>query len=105
MTLVRVCNKGSRAHYVKVSVQGAPMYGVVDIGANITITEGEIFKQVAAVAILCKRDFKPSDRTPHNYDHQPFHIDGRMDLDISFLDKTMKTPVYVKMDAHEPLLL
>ena len=28
-----------------------------------------------------------------------------MDLDISFLDKTMKTPVYVKMDAHEPLLL
>ena len=28
-----------------------------------------------------------------------------MDLDISFLDKMMTTPVYVKMDAHEPLLL
>ena len=28
-----------------------------------------------------------------------------MDPDISFLNKTMNTPVYVKMDAHEPLLL
>ena len=28
-----------------------------------------------------------------------------MDLDISILDKTIETPVYVKMDAHGPLLL
>ena len=28
-----------------------------------------------------------------------------MDLDISFLDKMMKIPVYVKIDAHEPLVL
>ena len=50
------------------------------------------------------KDFKPPDRTPHNYDQQPFHV-GRMDLDISFLEKIMKTPVYVKMDDHEQLLL
>ena len=102
---VRVCDKGSKAHCVKVSVQGVPVYGVVDNGADITTIGGEMFKQVAAAAKLCKRDFKPPDRTPHNYDQQPFRVDGRMDLDISFLDKTMKTPVHVKMDAHEPLLL
>lgn len=28
-----------------------------------------------------------------------------MDLDITFGDKTMCTPVYIKMDAHDPLLL
>ena len=102
---VRVYDKGSKAHCVKVSVQGVPMYGVVDSGADITIIGGEMFKRVAAAAKLRKREFKPPDRTPHNYDQQPFRVDGRMDLDISFLDKTMSTPVYIKMDAHEPLLL
>ena len=34
-----------------------------------------------------------------------FHIDGRVDLDITFQECTMKTPVYVKMDAKEQLLL
>jgi len=28
-----------------------------------------------------------------------------MDLDVSFDDNTMKTPVYQKMDAHDQLLL
>ena len=28
-----------------------------------------------------------------------------MDLDVTFDDKTMKTPVYLKMDAHDQLLL
>ena len=49
MTLVRI-HEGSRAHYVKVSVQGMPVYGIVDSVADITITGGEMFKQVAAAA-------------------------------------------------------
>ena len=32
-------------------------------------------------------------------------LDGRINFDIEFLDKTMSTPIYVKMDAHEQLLL
>ena len=39
------------------------------------------------------------------YDHRPFAIDGRMDLNICFKNKEMKTPVYIKMDAHDQLLL
>ena len=48
------------------------MYGVVDSGAEITIIGGDTFKRVASVAKLKS--------TPHNYDQQPFHIDGRMTL-------------------------
>ena len=61
-----------------------------------------MFKQLATVAKLYKRDFKPVDKTPYNYDGQPFHLDGR---DITFQDHTINTTVYIKMDASEPLLL
>ena len=52
-----------------------------------------------------KRNFKPPDQVLHNYDRRPFHLDGRVNLDVEFLDKTMTTPVYVKKYAHEQLLL
>ena len=42
---------------------------------------------------------------PHNYHRRPFHLDGRVNLDIEFPDEAMNTPIYVKMDAHEQLLL
>ena len=38
------------------------------------------------------------------YNKQPFQPDGRMGLDIAFGDKTMCTPVYFRMDAHDQLL-
>ena len=40
-------------------------------------------------------------RYPRTYDQKPFKVDGRMDLDISFGDVTMWTPVYIKMDAAD----
>ena len=43
--------------------------------------------------------------TPRTYNQKPFQLDGRMDLDIVFGEKTMRTPVYIKMDAHDQLLL
>ena len=64
-----------------------------------------MFKKIAAVARLHKKDFMPADKTPYNYDKKPFHLDGKLVLDVSFQDHTMKTDVYVKMDALEPLLL
>jgi hypothetical protein len=66
---------------------------------------GNLFKQVAAVARLHKRDFQRPEKTPQGYDRKPFHIDGKVNLDICFQDKVMNTPVYVKMDAPEQLLL
>ena len=103
--LVRVHDKGSRQCCADVKVQGVAACGVVDTGADITITGGVLFKKFAAVARLRKRDFKPADRKPYTYGDQPFNLDGRMDLDVSFDGKTVCTPVYVKMDAKESLLL
>ena len=88
---VRVTDQGSRPQCVRVQVQGVPAYGLIDSGADITIMGGTLFKKVAAVARLKKRDFMKADKVPRNYDQRPFQLDGRMDLDITFQDHTMKT--------------
>ena len=102
---VQIDDKGSMPQCVPVQLQGVPMYGVIDTGADITILGGSLFKKVATIAKLKKRDFHPADKTPRNYDQRPFQLDGRLDLDISFGEHTMRTPVYVKMDALDQLLL
>lgn len=45
------------------------------------------------------------DKTPRTYDQKPFMLGSRMDLDITFGDVTMRTPVYIKTDAPDQLLL
>ena len=80
-------------------------YGLIDSGADITIIGGSLFKKVATVARLKKKNFKKADRVPRTYDQQPFRLDGRMDLDVAFGGTQMTTPVYIKVDAHDQLLL
>lgn len=60
------------------------MLGVIDTAADVTIMGGEMFKKVAAVAKFHKKDFKPADKTPYNYDKTPFRLDGKLELDVSF---------------------
>ena len=102
---VRVQDKGSRPQSVRVVVAGVPVDGIVDTAADITIVGAETVKRIAAVVKRKKRDLKPADKTPHTYNHKIFCLDVRLDLDITFQEQTMKTPVYVKMDAREQLLL
>ena len=73
---VRTNDEESRPQFMRVGVQGVPMNGVVDAGADIIIN-GPMFKRVAAVARLRKRDFKSPDKTPHAYGQKPFKLDGR----------------------------
>ena len=86
-------------------IAGVLAVELVDTGADIIIMGSELFKKVAAVAGLKKRQFKLADKQPHTYDRRQFKLDGRLHLDVSFNDKTMHTPVYVKMDAYNDLLL
>ena len=86
-------------------LQGVPADGVVDTAADITIMGGKLFALVASSARLRKKDFKPPDRVPRTYDRKVFHLDGRMDLEVSFQGRAMKTTVYIKMDAPDQLLL
>ena len=52
-----------------------------------------------------EKAFKAADKTPYGYDNKPYKLNGRIDLDITFAERTMHTTVYQKMDAREPLLL
>ena len=61
--------------------------------------------KVTAVVKLRKKDFKPADKTPYNYDKKPFQLDGKLELDVSFQDCTMTTDINVRMDVSEPPLL
>jgi hypothetical protein len=90
---------------VEVKVQGVPAIGIIDSGADITIINPELFKKVVAIAHLKKEDLTPPDKIPRTYDMRPFKLDGRIDLDISFEQHTMTTPVYLKMDSTTQLLL
>ena len=89
---------------MKVFIQGVPAYGLIDSGADITIIGGSLFKKVATVARLRKKNFMKADKVPRTYNQQPFQLDGRMDLDVVFGDKQVTTPVYIKMHAHDQLL-
>ena len=51
---VCVQDKGSQPHCAKLNVQGVPVDGVVDSGADITTMGGDLFKRVATVAKLRK---------------------------------------------------
>ena len=102
---VDVKDQGSHTVCVPLQVEGVPAYGLVDTGADITIIGPRLFKKVAAVSRLKKKDFKPADKTPHGYDGRPFELHGRMQLTLSFDGQEMKTMVYIKMDVEDQLLL
>ena len=103
--MVRVTDHGSRLRRVQVDITGVPATGLIDTGADISIMGPELFKKVAAVAGIKKKQFKPADKLPHTYDRRTFHLDGQLDLDVTFVEKTMHTSIYVKMDAFDHLLL
>ena len=105
VSTVRVEDKGSKPQKALVDVQGIPAEGVIDSGADITIMGADLFKRVAAAARLKKKQLKKTDKVPHTYDQKTFKLDGKIELDITFQGQTMRTPVYLKMDAHDPLLL
>ena len=102
---IQVSDEGSRPQYVNVKIQGMPTSGIIDTGADITIMGGELFKKVATTARLRKKNFRKPDRTPHTYDCKPFQLHGKMELEVAFAGKVLLTSVYIKMDAHDQLLL
>ncbi|KAL5503167.1 hypothetical protein EMCRGX_G010075 [Ephydatia muelleri] len=102
---IKVTDSGSKTHCVRLEVQKVPVYGLIDSGSDITIIGSSLFKRVAAVARLKKGSLMTADKTPRTYNQKTFSLDGRIDLELSFEDKSMKTPVYLKNDAHDQLLL
>jgi hypothetical protein len=46
-----------------------------------------------------------ADKIPVTYNSSRYQLDGCMDSNIPFGEKTVRTPVYIKLDAEEQLLL
>ena len=59
MRQVRIDDEGSEQQYAEVLIEGVPVTGVVDSGAEITIMNGKLFARTAAVARLKKSKLKP----------------------------------------------
>ena len=102
---IQVTDEGNQSQLAHMIVQGVPADGMIDIGADITIMGQDLFAKVAAAARLHKKNFRKPDKVPRTYYQKTFHLDGYMDMDLSFADKTMRTTVYIKMNAHDQLLL
>ena len=102
---IRVTDGGSHPWLARVDIHGVPADGVIDTAADITIMGGKLFALVAATAKLRKQNFKKPDKTPRNYDGRELRLDGSMEMDITFQGKTIKTNIYIKMDAIDQLLL
>ena len=90
---------------VEVQIEGVPIRGIVDTGSDITILSRTAFKEIATACSLKKEQFKPPDRTACTYGHHPLKLDGQIDLQIKFGEKSMCERVYVKLDAPDALLL
>ena len=102
---MRITDGGSFPQRVRVVLEGVPTVGVVDSGSDITIMGKDLLRHVAAAAKLGRSSLKKVDKVPKTYDGQPFTLHGRVDLNINFEGNTMRTPVYIKFDTPEELLL
>ena len=73
--------------------------GLLDTDADISIMGPELFKKVAAITGIKKKQFKlrVADNLPNAYEHCTFHLDGWLDLDVTFVDKTMHAAIYLSL--------
>ena len=90
---------------IEVQIEGLPIRGIIDTGSDITILSGTAFQEIVTACGIKREQFKPPDRTACIYGHQPLKLDGQLDLQIKFGEKSMSERVYVKLDAPDALLL
>ena len=62
------------------------------------------YRAGADIMIMKQKNFKKPDKTPYAYNQQSFSLDGMMSMDMTF-NVTLTTPVYIKLDSKDQLLL
>ena len=90
---------------IEVQIEGLPIRGIIDTGSDITILSGTAFQEIVTVCGIKREQFKPPDTTACSYGHQPLKLDGQLDLQVKFGEKSMCERVYIKLDATDALLL
>ena len=90
---------------IEVQIEGLPIRGIIDTGSDITILSGTAFQEIVTACGIKREQFKPPDTTACSYGHQPLKLDGQLDLQVKFGEKSMCERVYIKLDAPDALLL
>ena len=75
---IKIADQGSEARSIRLEIQGVPARGIIDTAADITIMGGKLFKEVASVARLRKRDFRPAEKIPHTYNSTTDNLSASM---------------------------
>ena len=88
----------------EVKIEGV-ITGLIDTGSDITIMRGDLFYQIITATGLGEQALKKTDQKACTYDQKPITLDGQMEMEISFGEKTVITTVYVKLLAPDKLLL
>ena len=97
--------KKSGSCCVEVMIEGISVTGLIDTGSDIKIIRGNLFYQIIPESGLKVESLKPAEQKAYNYDQKPITLDGEMDMEVSFDDKTIIIMVYVKLVAPDQLLL
>ena len=90
---------------VKVKVEGVSVIGLIDTGSDITIIRGDLLHHILSTAGLESTIIRPARQRACAYDQKPITLDGEVDVNISFGEKTFGTTVYIKFVAPDKLLL
>ena len=95
---LQVTDEDTWSQLAHVIVQGVPADGMIDKGVDITIMGLDLFTKVDAAARLHKKTFQKWDKVPRTYDQRMSHLEGCIDMDLSFADKIMslRTTVCIK---------
>ena len=105
MNQISITDGGSKSQLAHVDIQEVLADGVVDTGDEITIMGRELFAGVASEAHLCRKDFAKLTKFPRTtMERSSTWMAIIIDLDVSFADETIRTTVYIKVDASDQLL-
>ena len=83
---------------MEVHIEGIPTTGVIYTGSDITIMRGDVFYRIVSESDLDVLDVKAAGQIiAYTFDQKPIHLDGQIDMKVSFAEKVIITTVYIKL--------
>ena len=94
-------------YYVTLTVSGSPVEALVDPGSSASIMSYALFEKIGPRAGIQAGDLRPADAVLRTYSRNQIAISGQVDLEFTWKEKTIASPVYLRADKEdgEPLLL
>ena len=87
---------------------GVPVKGLIDTGSGATIISFEMFKKIGKTANIPSSSLYPVDLILRDYNRNPISLGARIDMEISWREKSMTVPVHIRSASDpdgEPCLL